>query len=63
MPLMSLTSIPQIYLTMARAQRKGIGARCAVLLRKLHPVNVIAERFPSFGPQERLYDLITVKKD
>ena len=63
MPQNILTSITQKYLTMARAKRNGIGARCSVLLRKLHPGNVLAERFPNFGSQERLYDLITVKKD
>ena len=48
---------------MARAKWNGISAHCSVLLRKLHPGNMIAEQFPNFGLQERLYDLITVKKD
>ena len=47
---------------MAIVKQNGIIAHCTIFLGKLHP-GIFAERFPNFGSQERLYDLITVKKD
>ena len=41
----------------------GLRPRVVLPARKLHPGNMIAEKFLNFGSQERLYDLITFKKD
>lgn len=41
-----------------RAKRCGVGAECSVLIKKLHPGNVVAARFPVPAANERLDYLV-----
>ena len=50
--------------TMARSKpRAGVGAKCSVLFKKLHPSKYVAEKFPNMGAQDRLEDLIATRRE
>lgn len=59
----SLPSVIKNSLTSWQAKCHGIGARCSVLLKLLYPSNIVSEKFPMMGLQERLDNLIMVKED
>ena len=44
-------------------KRLGVGARCTVLLKRLHPQDVICAKIQNYGAQDRLEDLIVVKRE
>jgi hypothetical protein len=48
---------------MAKAKRAGAGARCSVLLSKLHPADYVAQHFRNTSVQDRLYGLIATKQE
>lgn len=41
-----------------RAKRCGVGTKCSVLLKRLHPKNIVAAAFPVQSATDRLGDLI-----
>ncbi len=46
-----------------QAKRLGRGSVCSVLIKNLHPKNIIAAAFPNATAQDRLDDLVAFKKD
>ena len=46
-----------------KKKRMGVGARCSVLVKRLHPQNVVVARIPNSTAQERLEDLVVTKRD
>ena len=47
----------------SRALRNGVGARCSVLVRYLHPSNKVAERFPNAIASDRINDLTVLRRE
>lgn len=41
----------------------GVGAVCSVLLRRLHPLQLVQHKFPNAEHQQRLDDLICIRKE
>ena len=64
--------VPDLYLhfwwhfhktTMARRKKRiGVGAQCSVLIKRLHPQNLIAEYHPNYSANERLHDVVVVRQ-
>ena len=48
---------------MRKKKRLGVGARCTVLFKRLHPKDVVVAKFPNYGAQDRLDDLVVTKKE
>lgn len=46
-----------------RKKRLGIGAKCSVLYKYLHPTDIIKATVPNYGDKDRLDDLVAVKQD
>eukprot|EP00957_Ditylum_brightwellii_P022462 1695102-Ditylum_brightwellii.AAC.1 len=47
---------------MPRALKNGVGATASVLKCLLHPKKVISKKYANIAPQERLDDLLVLKK-
>ena len=49
---------------MARRKKKrnGVGAKCSVLLKRLHPRKDIQDKYPNATAQQRLSDLLVIGK-
>jgi hypothetical protein len=45
-----------------RAKRLGEGSVCSVLIKNLHPKNIVASAFPNATAQDRLNNLVAFKK-
>ena len=64
--------VPDLYLhfwchfhktTMARGKKRiGVGAQCSVLIKRLHPQNLISEYHPNYSANERLHDVVVVRQ-
>ena len=46
-----------------RKKRNGVGARCRVLKRFLHPRKDIADRYPNANAQARLDNLVVIRRE
>jgi hypothetical protein len=46
-----------------RTLRPGVGARCSVLLSKLHPGDYVAQHFPNTTRQDRLEGLVATRRE
>lgn len=46
-----------------RAPQPGEGAICSVLIKYLHPKPTINEHIPNYAANERLHDLVAVRKE
>eukprot|EP00957_Ditylum_brightwellii_P121382 9256698-Ditylum_brightwellii.AAC.1 len=42
--------------------QNGVGATASVLKLLLHPKKIISTKYANIAPQERLYDLLVIKK-
>ena len=40
----------------------GVGAKCSVLLRFLHPQKMVKDKFPNAKHQDRLEDLVAIEQ-
>ena len=48
---------------MARGKKRiGVGAQCSVLIKRLHPQNLISEYHPNYSANERLHDVVVVRQ-
>ena len=45
-----------------RKKRIGVGAHCSVLLKQLHPQNLITQYHPNYSGNERLPDVVIVRQ-
>ena len=45
---------------MAEKKQLGVGAKCSVLIKYLHPSPTLAERFQNPGPDDRLHGLLVI---
>jgi hypothetical protein len=43
--------------------RHGIGANCSVLIKRLHPAKLVADKFPNLAHGRRLSDLICLREE
>ena len=47
---------------MVKKNQLGVGAKCSVLIKYLHPSPRLAARFQNTGPADRLHDLLVTRK-
>ncbi len=48
---------------MARGKKRiGVGARCSVLIKRLHPQNLITQYHQNYSANERLHDVVVVRQ-
>lgn len=48
---------------MRKKKNLGIGAKCSTLMRFLHPRLDIIEKYPNASSNQRLEDLLAIKRD
>ena len=48
---------------MARKKRQGVGAKCSVLLKYLHPAKYFSEKFVNYSKKERLEECVAFRQE
>ena len=46
-----------------RKKRNGVGAKCSVFLKRLHQKKTANDRYPNETAQQRVSDLLVIKRD
>ena len=50
------------FLTIPNKKRRGVGAKCSVLLKFLHPSQEVRRKCPNYGHKTKLNELFVLEK-